>query len=177
MDFPMVVADIGSFQSVVGFAGDDDPRDVVRSLVAEAYGQDKLYGEMASSQVEHTWTYPFANGYIHEGEIDTNKLLAAIFMRVDHENAIENQGILISEPLGMSDKERKYVMEKFFETFSAPKFASLPAPLLTLISRGLTTGLVIDSGHRPNTDVCPIIDGQIDLGAVKSTQVSGNDIS
>ena len=53
----------------------------------------------------------------------------------------------------------------------------MQAPLLTLMSKGLTTGLVIDSGHRPKTDVCPIIDGELDLGAVKSMEVSGGDIS
>ena len=83
----------------------------------------------------------------------------------------------MTEPLEVSEQMRCYAIKVFFENFGAQEFASLPAPVLSLLSTGKQTGLVIDSGYRPKTDICPVIDAQVDIAALKSTEVSGKHLT
>ena len=76
--------------------------------------------------------------------------------------------IIISEPVGTSKEDRKWMIECMFGSFRVSRLCIVPQPTLALYSTCRTTGFVIESGHgltqfSPIYEGCPLEPGSVSI--------------
>ena len=99
---------------------------------------------------------PIVNGAITNFE-DVEAIWEHIFQNVLHVDIAQHRALLTEIPFNPPSLREK-TTEIFFEKFKVPGFYLEKAPLLSLFTAGLKSGLVIDSGHS-QTSIVPIQDG------------------
>lgn len=72
----------------------------------------------------------------------------------------EEHPVLLSEGPNISRSDREKSFEIMFEKFKIPFCSLIPQPLLSLIERGSSTGLVVDIGDQ-QTNMVPVYEGTI----------------
>ena len=154
-----VVIDIGSDMSKVGFAGDEVPKSVFRSLLGfpmyrpvfpHVVGKTKdvYIGDEAYYKAGVLYLKPLinSNGVITD-RVDMDKVYHHIFyneLRVDP----TEHAVLFTDNHGRQDarKNREKVAQVMFESFSVPSLFIEYSTTLAAYSNGKTTALVVDCG-------------------------------
>ncbi|KAL7128276.1 hypothetical protein ABFS83_14G305600 [Erythranthe nasuta] len=178
-DIQPLVIDNGSHTIKAGFAGEDDPRSIFRSIIGHPIvtgGQKDFYvGDEALMKREIlTLKYPIGRGVVNNWD-DMEKIWHHAFyneLRVDPE---EHPVLLTEIPFNRMSKREK-MTEIMFETFNVPAMYVAIQAVLSLYASGRTTGIVLDSGDGV-TNVVPVYEGQTITKAISPLNLAGHDIT
>ncbi|VFQ88392.1 unnamed protein product [Cuscuta campestris] len=169
--------------SIVGFAGESDPTVVFPSIVGrtrhtgvmmgmgakDAYVGDEAQAKRGIVRLK----YPIGNGIVNDWD-DMEKIWHHSFyeeLRVDPE---EHRVLLTESPLNPIPNRAK-TAQTMFETFNVPAMYIASHALLSLYANGLTTGVVVDSGHGVTLSV-PIWDSCVLTHAILRLDLAGKEI-
>lgn len=174
MENPAIVIDIGSGICKSGFAGDDSHRSVVPTLIAglqeKQIGNDALLWQREELNIK----YPIENGVVKDWD-DFESIFDYIFVNELRINS-EEHSLLTTEAILNPRDQRERMTEMFFEKFNVPSLFIAFQGLLSLISSGRTTGIVLDCGEGV-TQVTPFFEGNIQLNAIKRSDFAGKKLT
>ncbi|XP_023940620.2 actin-3-like [Bicyclus anynana] len=181
---PPVVIDNGSFDIKAGFACDNHPVSMFRTLVGRPnylggrYGRehyDVYIGDDATLlQLDLELNYPIVHGKIDHWD-NMERIWHHIFYR-ELKVAPEDRAVILACGVKSSMKEKIQCCEIFFETLNSPVLCIQPQAVLSLYGSGATTGVCVDIGHD-STDIVPIYEGGIIKYAHIETGIAGFQIS
>jgi len=171
---PSVVLDPGTDTMKAGFCGDDAPRAVFPSLVAED-GGDSFVGEEAQAKRDIlALKNPIEQGVITDWDT-MEKLLHHTFyngLRCPPEEA----AIVFTEPALNPKANREKILEVMFETYRCPAVYPAAQAVFGMYAAGRTTGVVLDSGAGQTVAV-PVADGSVVPDGVIGLDLAGNDLT
>ncbi len=176
-----LVIDNGSLSLKVGFSSQDSPKAIIPTLVGRNRNGESdviAVGDEASERrAELLVSSPLSRGVVNDTAWDDMERL--------WRHAIDTVGvdpsetrILLSEPYYFPAKSRTKLMEIWFEKFNARSIASCTAPLLSLLSSGTSTGVVVEIGESLS-NVIAVTSGGVERshGTYKNFAVTGNHIT
>jgi len=187
-----IVMDIGTRYLKVGFSGEDAPRAVISTCIAEATideakeedhdGQvakksTTFYGEEAlrSDVDQSAQVWPITRGTV-TNEDAMERLWDYTFRNVLEVEQLEDLPVLLADmPLNQMSK-REWMTELFFEKFKVRSLGIFNSAVLSLYSTGLTRGLVVECGEGATLAV-PVFEGYAIPHAIFKMEVAGQDIT
>ncbi|KAK6199160.1 actin-related protein [Scheffersomyces amazonensis] len=158
-----VVLDPGSYNTRLGYAGDDFPKVVVSSYYGihengnNKKNNKKLFGESIGVPRSNFDIKPIMkDSEIIDWDAATEQYSYYFnsILKID----FKEQPILITEPVWTDNKYRQKFVETFYETFSFPALYLAKAPTCVSFQQGRPNCLVVDLGHD-SVSVTPVIDG------------------
>lgn len=181
-----IVLDPGSYNTRIGYAGDDFPKVVVPSY----YGIDK--NDIAKSNAPGGKIRRVFGEDINLPRLnfETNPILkdseiqdwdAAVDQYLHYFNKVlkldyKEQPILITEPVWTSNQYRQKLIDTFFEKFDFPALYLAKSPTCISFQQGRPNSLVVDIGHD-SVSVTPVIDGISLLKNSMKTNYAGRFLS
>ncbi|OGM48820.1 hypothetical protein ABOM_003037 [Aspergillus bombycis] len=150
-DVQGLVIDAGSFRTRAGFAGDDAPRSVFRTVIGSRSVGDEAI------QNNEPLVNPLQNSSVTNWDA-LEKLYRHAFYH-ELKVATEEHPILLAESPFTSDADREKTVQMMFENFNAPALNIVPDAVLAVYASNRTTGLVIDVGYE-YARVVPVIEGR-----------------
>nr|VZI42933.1 unnamed protein product [Spirometra erinaceieuropaei] len=179
-----VVIDNGSGLSKAGFAGEDEPRSVISSVlgypryppVIAGMGEKVKYiGEEAQTKRGVlNLRYPIENGFVVNWD-DMETLWHQLFyneLRV----APEEHPVLLTDPPLNPKSNREKMAIIMFENFQTPGMYVSLQPVLSLYATGRMSGLIVDSGDGV-THAIPIFEGYAVRAAVRRMDLAGRKLT
>jgi actin-related protein len=180
----VIVIDTGTLTTKCGFAGDDAPRSVFRTLV----GKPRVPGIMVGMDLSDAYVGAQAlskRGLLNTGQPvvgrmiqnwdDMEKVWHHAFYN-ELKVASEEHPVLLSEAPKTPAKVREKILELMFEDFTVPAYYTVVQAALGLYGQGKTIGLVVDSGEGA-THVVPVYEGYPCVHAINTVTVSGGDVT
>ncbi|KDD76648.1 actin [Helicosporidium sp. ATCC 50920] len=168
-----VVVDIGSYQTKVGYAGEDTPKFVYPSLVGEQGGA--LGGERSCNNVGETTNgtarrlagihalsapqtgmevvSPYQGGGLLSDWEAVERLLSWGFADQMHLR-MEEHPVMMAEPSGTSKAARERTAQLLFESCNTPAIFLSKNAVLSAFSMGRQTALIVDAGHKSTSGAC-----------------------
>lgn len=188
-DLTSLVVDIGSFSTKVGYGGDECPRIVTSSCLAEpvSMGEDRelfagnKYLNLDKTDLEiqslhrpsSETEYPTINEDFLEAFVDG-------LLVKELKTNIKDYSILMSEDINLKPAElleqRHKIAEVMFEKFDIPNVFFLKTPVLDCFATGRSTALVVDSGEF-STRVSGVHEGFVLNKTAKIIPYGGRTIS
>ncbi|KAH0764939.1 hypothetical protein KY285_000810 [Solanum tuberosum] len=184
MDIRTLVIDNGTEMIKAGFAGEDSPRAVIKSIVVrprhrgitlergprDAYVGDEPLAERGSLVLK----YPIEQGIVRNWD-DMEKLWHHTFyneLRV----APEEHPVLLTEAPFNTKINRERMTRIMFKTFNVPAMYVASQAVLSLLANGCTTGIVLDSGYCV-THAVPVYEGHVLPHAISRLDLGGLDLT
>ena len=147
----IIVIDIGSQFTRAGFAGDDCPRHVERTIIGRRKNDDTYVVGSATNQIGTILTsYPIHRGVVTNFE-HLEQIFYSTFFEVDAQ--IGQHPVLLVEPPLNPKSTRERITQFMFETCKVPKLYMASSAFLALYAYGRYTGVVLESGAGV-THVC-----------------------
>jgi len=182
-----IVIDNGTGMMKAGFAGAERPRCIFPSYVgvpkhkqtmfSKNSGQasdEKICGDKAKGlRGVLKLSYPMKHGVIKNLQ-DMTVLWEHVYQLMSHP-AGDHPVLLTEAPLNPK-KNRKQMVETFFEKFHVPAVFVAEQAILSLYASGRTTGVVLDSGHGV-THCVPVYEGFSLPHAITRMDVAGADVT
>jgi len=180
-----IVIDLGSYLSKAGFSGDDVPRAVVPSIVAQPRHQSIMVGLQRppvfiggdppnAKRGTFTLKYPIERGIVTNWD-DAEKIYHWLFY-TELQTAPEEHPVLLTEVPLNPKANREKMAQIMFETFNVPALHIALQPVLSLHSSGRDTGVVLESGDGV-THVVPIYKGYALTHGIKRLDLGGRDLT
>ncbi|XP_071785297.1 uncharacterized protein [Asterias amurensis] len=180
-----IVIDNGSEMLKVGFAGDEQPRYVVPSVVGRHRGevQPDTATTKRAAFIGYDATrrgsllsldYPTSGGEIHNWS-DLEAIWEYAFSSL-MDVSTQDHPVIISEYASTSKKQREKYLEIFFERLQVPCLCLANQGALALHAQGNTSGIVLTSGGGL-TEVTPVLDGCTLQYAVTTLEVAGRHVT
>ncbi|XP_047337777.1 actin-7-like [Impatiens glandulifera] len=179
-----LVFDNGTGMIKAGFAGDDAPRAVFPSIVGRPRDTGVMVGvdqkdayvgdEAQSKRGILTTNYPMEHGAVIDWH-DMEKIWHHTFYKELRVSPKEQPVLLTEAPLNPTTNREK-MTQIMFETFHVPAMYVAIQSLLALYTNGLTTGIVLDSGHGV-THAVPIYDSNVLQDATFKMNLAGDDLT
>ena len=164
MDKP-IVFDVGSTTTRFGFAGDHDSLTSISSAVVN--GVCNVTGNPSADV-----SLPIINSTDIAYDWDALETLISHIYTNDLNIDSENHPVLFSEPVFSVKQAREKQTEIMFELFNVPTYFVCSTATLTLMAAGMTTGIVIESGHRKTT-IVPLEDCYPQPAEILQSDISG----
>ena len=186
MKSDIIVCDNGTGFVKCGFAGQNFPTSIFRSMVGrpllrseEKIGEieikDVMFGDEAEALRQNLEiTYPLENGMVKSWN-DMELLWDYTFKEKLHVDDFSGKSILLTEPPMNPHANRKKMGEIMFEKFGFNRVYVAVQAVLVLYAQGIMTGVVVDSGDGVS-HIIPVYEG-CDLPSVKRLDVAGSDIT
>lgn len=170
-----VVLDCGSHSTKVGFAGDNLPRSIIRTVVGhDVEGSCFVGGEALIRRRYLQLSRPIRRGYIHSWE-DVTTLWEGV-LRNDLQVDPSDHPILLTESSEEPARLRERKTEIFFEEMGVPRFSLANGSVLSLHGYGLSSGVVVDVGEG-HSAIVPVVDGKLVPGGIQELKCSGEDLT
>ncbi|KAJ5067939.1 actin-7-related [Anaeramoeba ignava] len=176
---PAIVIDNGSGIIKAGFAGEEEPKTIFRTVIGrkENFEDEKniYFGEeILKEKGKFLINYPMEHGIITNWD-EMEKIWEHLF---DHELKVETKekSVLITEPFLNPKSNREKMTEIMFETFHVPNFYIAIQEVLSLYASGRITGIVVQLGDG----ICstfPIYEGLSLSHAALRMNFGGRDIN
>ncbi|WMV26728.1 hypothetical protein MTR67_020113 [Solanum verrucosum] len=174
-----LVIDNGTRMTKAGFAGDDSPRAVIRSIV----------GSPRHSRIELKNTYVGDEALVLRGLLVLKYPIAQRIVRnwdamekLWHHTfynefgvAPEEHPILLTKAPFNPKANREKTTQIMFETFNVPAMYVASQAVLSLLANGRTTGIVLDSGYCV-THAVPVYEGHVLPHAISRLDLGGHDL-
>lgn len=175
-----IVLDPGSLNTRIGYAGDDFPRVITPSFYATPNTESKdtnrkIFGESINVPRSNYDIKPIMKDSVildWDAAIEQYEYYFEKELLIDY----KQQPILITEPIWTSEKERKRLVESFYEKFDFPALYLVRNPTCISFQQGRPNCLVVDIGHD-SVSVTPVIDGISLLKNSMRTHYAGNYLS
>ncbi|XP_045783947.1 actin-1-like [Maniola jurtina] len=181
---PAVVIDNGSFNIKAGFACDNHPVSMFRTLVGRpnnlkgGYGReyyDVYIGDEAAAKVmDLEVNHPVVRGNIEHWD-NMERIWHNLFYR-ELKVAPEDRAVILACGATSTMEEKIKCCEVFFETLNCPALCIQPQPVLSMYGTGTTTGICVDIGYD-TTDIVPIFEGGMVKYAHVQTGIAGSQVS
>ncbi|CAD5122908.1 DgyrCDS11308 [Dimorphilus gyrociliatus] len=174
-----IVCDFGSDLCKVGFSGEENPRDVFQSIVGRPKNvkdaKEYFVGDDAQSKRDMlTLKYPIKYGFGSEWN-DIECLWEYTFeksLQVDP----SDYPMLLTEMPNCPRCTRERAVQMMFEKYDVPALCLKIQAVLSLLSSGRTTGLVLDSGAWATYSI-PIYEGYALPNGTMKLLFGGDDIT
>ncbi|XP_046976901.1 actin-1-like [Vanessa cardui] len=181
---PAVVIDNGSYSIKAGFACDNHPVAIFRTLIGRpnylhgSYGRqyyDVAVGDDAIARVEDLeLSHPVVNGRIEHWD-NMERIWHHTFYR-ELKVAPEDRAVILACGLTATIEEKIKCCEVFFETLNNPAVCIQSQSVLAMYGSGTTTGICVDIGYD-TTDIIPVYEGGMTKYAHMCTNLAGSQIS
>jgi len=187
INYDSVVSDNGSGYIKIGFGGDNFPRFVIPSIVGrpmlranQKVGDIELKPEMFGDEAAPLRsmleiTYPLQNGRVLNWD-DMEKLWGYSFDKLGLPEDKSGKRILLTEPVGNNKENRIKMARIMFEKFGFGAIVFETQALLTLMSQGNVTGLVMDSGDGVSHCI-PVFENNIIKQGIKRLDIAGRHVT
>ncbi|KAI5965403.1 ARP4 [Candida pseudojiufengensis] len=166
-----IILDIGSYQTRIGYAGDDFPKIITTSKYGELPNGTKLFGESLN--------------VIRKEEVEIKPIVENSLI-IDWDAAMEQfewffkqlkinpkeQPLLITEPIWSDNEYRITLIKKIFARFEFPGLYLAKVPSCISFQQGRANCLVVDIGHD-SCSITPVIDGICLIKSSLRTPYSG----
>jgi actin-related protein len=173
-----VVVDVGTAYTRVGFAGEDEPRYTIPSLI----GKNKNPSNMGQKDFyvgDEVFSYrdllvevqsPLRDSKVANWD-DIDRLFSHLYY-IELRIAPEEQSVLVSHSVSQTYVERFKLASLLYETYDVPSLTFVPQPVLALMGSKRSTGIVIDCGES-HTTITPIVDNKVVRNAIESVPCNG----
>ncbi|XP_045169899.1 actin-2-like [Mercenaria mercenaria] len=178
-----VVIDPGSDTLKAGFAGDDSPTLVCRDLIFKAEGTHSSLNERAIKSVDielpgheqcHlTEVHPVANGIVVDWDV-MQDIYDKTMTKLEVNS--EEQNVFIAEPPLNPNYMREKLAEIMFEYLDVQALYLQDTSVLSLLSSGLTTGTVVESGDS-TTYTSVVYEGRLIRETIPKTFYAGRSLT
>ena len=179
-----VVLDNGAGFIRAGFAGDDAPRSIIRSVV----GRPRVPGIMVGLDSSDVYAgqdaldksgvlklaQPIQAGRIANWDDMEKVWNHALYTQL--KVSPEEHPLCLSEAPLQDNKSREKITEIMFEVFNVPAFYMGLQAVMSLYASGKTTGVVVDSGEGVSHTI-PIYEGYAIPHGVQRVKACGSDIT
>lgn len=183
-DSKTLIFDIGSYQSRVGFAGNEDPAAVFPTVVGRRKFQNALAGisedkvmvgyDASPERGVTEIVEPVKHGLVTDFGAWTSIVRHAADVKLGVD--VRDFFTIFSAPIRSPHANEQKMAEILFEEFHVKGAAGVLAPTLSLIAAKRETGLVVDLGHG-QAQIVPIIQGSwIEEASVRS-EVAGQSLN
>ncbi|XP_004932787.1 uncharacterized protein LOC101742910 [Bombyx mori] len=181
---PAVVIDNGSYNIKAGFACDNHPVSIFRTVVGRpdylhgSYGRqsyDVYIGDDAVSKIEDLEL----NKPVEKGRIVHWDNMERIWHHVFYKElkvAPEDRAVVLACTTTSPMEEKFKCCEVFFETLNVPALCIQPQAVLAVYGSGYTTGISVDLGYD-TTEVTPVYQGGRIEYAHTETRLAGSQVS
>ncbi|KAK9074994.1 hypothetical protein SSX86_003313 [Deinandra increscens subsp. villosa] len=177
---PLVI-DSGSGFVKAGFAGDDDPKVVFRTILGQprhtsavGHNQDLVGGQALLGGGHMIFDSPIEHGAVTNWD-DMEKIWHHTFYNELRVNP-EEHPVLLTEPVLARKVDKEKTTQIMFETFNLPAMFLSKDALLSLYSSGRTTGIVLDIGDGVSQFV-PVYEGRVLPQGVTRQNLAGRDLT
>uniref|UniRef100_A0A2A4JQM4 Actin n=1 Tax=Heliothis virescens TaxID=7102 RepID=A0A2A4JQM4_HELVI len=181
---PVVVIDNGSFNIKAGFACDNHPVSIFRTVVGRPKFLKGTYGktpyevyvgdDAVARRHELDLNYPVVKGRITHWD-NMERVWHHIYYR-ELKAAPEDRAVLLSCAPATTMKDKVKCCDIFFETLNAPELCIKQQSVLAIFGSGHTTGLSVDLGHDI-TEINPIYEGGSVNYANMLSNIAGCDLA
>eukprot|EP00511_Aplanochytrium_stocchinoi_P002017 CAMPEP_0204822394 /NCGR_PEP_ID=MMETSP1346-20131115/574_1 /ASSEMBLY_ACC=CAM_ASM_000771 /TAXON_ID=215587 /ORGANISM="Aplanochytrium stocchinoi, Strain GSBS06" /LENGTH=289 /DNA_ID=CAMNT_0051948583 /DNA_START=152 /DNA_END=1018 /DNA_ORIENTATION=- len=155
-----LVIDNGSSTIRAGFAGDDEPRATVRSIVAlrspRSRNTEYIVGDEALKNASLPPVHPIERGVVTDWDMMERIWHHTFYSILRVEPAEHN--VLLTEPPLNPRASRERMTQIMFEGFNVPGIHIAIQAVLSLYASGRTSGIVLDIGDGV-TQAVPIYEG------------------
>nr|XP_002121890.1 actin-3-like [Ciona intestinalis] len=178
---PSIILQCGSTTCKVGIAGEPSPL-IHHCVVGEASDMrmfppwynsmsvlSAAFTDLRSSQLR----FPFHRGVINNLE-DAEKVWTSSLESVTRSQV--DRSVLVTGSIINTQYGRRSVLTHLFENLDVASVCIAFEPLLSLLSRGRSTGLVVRCGGEL-TEAYPVISGVIQQHHCERTNLAGNDVT
>lgn len=179
-----VVLDMGSYNTRLGFAGDNAPRMNERTVVVKG-------GEAPNVDGQRVPTATFNDAYrqvgkaevtsvIYQGNVVDWQAYEMLMQRVDgivqFNNPESQTPLLVTEKALVPASQRQRMAEILFEKHGVQQLNFSLSPVLALYAAGLSTGISVEMGHE-QCHVVPVFQGFSLFHANHCLNFGGNDLT
>ncbi|KAI8050611.1 actin-domain-containing protein [Syncephalis plumigaleata] len=172
-----VVLDIGSLYLRCGYSGESQPRHLIPIFGDLDCHREHSCNESCrlTSQFSELFSPDIYTNDLDRLEDTLRYYLNNVYYRYLLTEPRQRK-VLICEPPLMPIKIKEMLARILFEHFLVPSISFVPSGLLAIMTAGVTTGLVIDSGHWETT-VVPVFDARPLIPFVQTTPLAGRALS
>ena len=170
-----VVADIGTTNVRIGFAGADQPRAQFSTAVGKdsapsSSSRPTYHHDLAFFRENMSVEYPLKEGLIQDWDAYESIWNHAIknYIRAD----MRETPVLLTEKAYTPSEHRMKVTELMFEKFNVPAMFLTKDAVLACYACGRTTGLVVDCGGG-GTSITPVQDGWVEMKGLNRAITGG----
>nr|XP_033780579.1 actin-like [Geotrypetes seraphini] len=168
-----IVIDNGSDFCRSGFAEDDKPQSIIRSIAVFPDVLGKKHCELRANRPGETLAAkraPVKHGIVVNW--DAMEILWNHVFLCELRTFPEDHAVLVTDSPSCPTTNREMMAEVFFEAFDVPALRVAHTALLSLCSYGLISGLVVEAG----AGVChtaPVYDGEVIRKATYRLDIAG----
>jgi actin-related protein len=167
------ILDIGLHTTKCGFGGSKKPHFQFPSIISFEPSEGKyLFGNDCKKKIEND-SFGIMDGLGEINEEYFELLLNHLFNEKLNTYPSEiGQSVLLALSPFTTEKQRKFIFELMFETFSTNLFKVEYQPVLSLFESGKTSGVVLECGESC-TYACGILDGKLIEDSFQSLSYGG----
>eukprot|EP01080_Neovahlkampfia_damariscottae_P010749 gene10749-3369_t len=172
-----VVIDIGSHSTKCGFGGSNIPEYIFPSIYSFDPKEELFYvGHEAEKQSFETHRFLSSTGKIKTEEAYEGLLNEIFHQKLNTYPAEYGQSVLLTCKPFETKKQKKFIFETMFETFSTNLFKLENEFLMSLYESGRTSGVVLEVGDGCSYSV-GIENGNVNLETFQKFDFSGTSCS
>ena len=180
-----IIIDLGSSQIKAGFYTKDSPSILMQNIIGEPLSKIKsphlnkthyISSECDKYNNNLSIRYPIQRG-IFTNYDDISLIFEYIFSQLELNNEqIKEHPLLITEPINNKYSNSEKISEILFEKLNIPSLIFAKQPLLSLISTGYSTGVVLESGNDV-TQSCVSYEGYLIENSCFRYDYGGKDVT
>ena len=181
---PLII-DLGSSEIKAGFFGNESPNIRILNIIGEPFSKIKLSeptkAHYISSECDNDINkikirYPIQRG-VFKNDDDIQLIFDYIFSKMELNNdQIKEHSLIISEPINNKKSNSEKIAEILFEKLNIPCLIFARQPLLSLISTGYSSGIVLESGSDI-TQSCVSYEGYLIENSFYRYDYGGKDVT
>ena len=181
---PLII-DLGSSEIKAGFFGNESPNIRILNIIGEPFSKIKLSEptktHYISSECDNDINkikirYPIQRG-VFKNDDDIQLIFDYTFSKMDLNNEqIKEHSLIISEPINNKKSNSEKIAEILFEKLNIPSLIFARQPLLSLISTGYSSGIVLESGSDI-TQSCVSYEGYLIENSFYRYDYGGKDVT
>lgn len=174
-----IIIDNGTGYIKAGFEGEEEPKLVIPNQIGRLkLNEEKPYDfycgdDIKEKRDELRLTSPIERGEIKNWD-DMEKILGYTLCKLT--DCQEEHNVLVTEPTMNPKNQKEKITQIMFETFNISGFCIANQGYLSLIGRGISNGISVDSGEGI-TQFVPIYDGKILPYAINRIDFGGKDLT
>jgi actin-related protein 10 len=172
-----IVLDIGSLYLKCGFSGESQPRYIIPVSGDLAFHRDHPCNESCRKQSRFAELLT-PNDAQKDQEVLEETLryyLYDVFYRYLLTDSRQRK-VIVCEPPLMQTAVKNMIARILFKHFQVPSVSFISSPLLSLMTAGVTTGIVLDCGHWETT-VVPVFDQRPLMTSLVTSPLAGRALS